>query len=267
LRGTVALELAPGRRGPLDNSEADRRRHTRAVQVDSDSTSKSDANDFRHDRPTRTPTDSGLHRRATLIGPRSAFQSDGEAVPGPQQLAEDRGDTAGNLTRTLWMRWRTLHWTGMLPKPRSCDGSREKAKRRRPGCRAGSPVRLETHGLPRRGCPYPAGALSSGRIQVGLGLICTALGGIVPRPPGERDPCLAPFGPATGPGQPRDRMPPRQHIPLGRGPHPRGLARHVQTQLPTRSAADSRHPDRTTTVDSDNVTPTPRRAAYHQGDG
>jgi hypothetical protein len=37
LRGTVTLELAPGRRGPLDNSEADRRRPTRAVQVDSDS--------------------------------------------------------------------------------------------------------------------------------------------------------------------------------------------------------------------------------------
>ncbi len=55
-RGTVALELAPGRRGPLDNSEADRRRPTRAVQVDSDSTSKSYSNDFRprHDRPTRT---------------------------------------------------------------------------------------------------------------------------------------------------------------------------------------------------------------------
>jgi hypothetical protein len=102
LRDTVALELAPGRRGPLDNSEANRRRPTRAVQVDSDSTSKSDANDFRHHRPTRTPTDSGLHRRATLVGPRHALQSDGEAVPGPQQLAEDRGDAAGNLTRTLW---------------------------------------------------------------------------------------------------------------------------------------------------------------------
>jgi hypothetical protein len=47
-----------------------------------------------------------------------------------------------------------LHWTGLLPKPRSCNGSREKAKRRRPGRRAGSPVRPKTHGLPRRGCPY-----------------------------------------------------------------------------------------------------------------
>jgi hypothetical protein len=186
--------------------------------------------------------------------------------PGPQQLAEDRGDTACNLTRTLWMRWRTLHWTGMPPKPRSCNGSREKAKRRRPERSAGSPVRLETHGLPRRGCPYPAGALSSGRSQVGLGLICTALGGIAPRPPCERDPCLAPLGPATGPGQQGQDATQATH-PLGRGPPPRGLARHVQTQLPTRSAADSRHPDRTTTVDSDNVTPSPRRAVYHQGDG
>jgi hypothetical protein len=84
-RGTVALELAPGQRGPLDNSEADRRRPTRAVQVDSDSTSKSYSNGFRHDRPTRTPTDFGLHRRCDLHKAPLNPQSDGEAVPGPHQ--------------------------------------------------------------------------------------------------------------------------------------------------------------------------------------
>ncbi len=103
-RGTVALELAPGRRGPLDDSEADRRRPTRMVQVDWDSTSKSYSNDFRHDRPTQTPTDSWLHRRCDRHKAPLSPQSDGEAVPGPQQLAENRGDTAGNLTRTLGMR-------------------------------------------------------------------------------------------------------------------------------------------------------------------
>jgi hypothetical protein len=44
----------------------------------------------------------GDPRRAPL-----SLQSEGEAVPGLQQLVEDRGDTAGNLTRTLLMRWRT----------------------------------------------------------------------------------------------------------------------------------------------------------------
>jgi hypothetical protein len=119
------------------------------------------------------------------------------------------------------MRWRTLHWTGMPPKPRSCNGSLEKAQRRRPGRCAGSPVRLETHGLPRRGCPYPAGALSFGLSQVGLGLICTALGGIAPRSPCERDPCLAPLGPATGPGQPRTGCS-TGDIPLGAAGLPAG---------------------------------------------
>ncbi len=104
----------------------------------------------------------------------------------------------------------------MLPKPRSCNGSREKANRRSPGRRAGSPVRPKTHGLPRRGCPYPPGVLPSGRSPVGLGLICTALGGIAPRPPGERDPCLAPFGPATGPGQPRRGCSPGNTSPWAR---------------------------------------------------
>jgi hypothetical protein len=96
LRGTVALELAPGRRGPLDNSEADRRRPTRAVQVDSDSTPKSDANDFRHDRPTRTPIDSGLHRRATLVGPRSAVSQMERQFP-----ARNKGGRLGRYCRHL----------------------------------------------------------------------------------------------------------------------------------------------------------------------
>ncbi len=88
---------------------------------------------------------------------------------------------------------------------------------------------------------------------MGLELICTALGGIAPCSPCERDPCLAPLGPATGPGQPRTGCSPGD-IPLGAARPPRGPAQHMQTQLPTRSAADSRHPDWTTTVDSDNVT-------------
>jgi hypothetical protein len=104
LRGTVALELAPGRGGPLDNSEADRRRPTRAVQVDSDSTPQSDATDFRHDRPTRTPIDSGLHRLATLVGPCSAVSQMERQFParnkggGPGQycLQLDSDNTAGN---------------------------------------------------------------------------------------------------------------------------------------------------------------------------
>ncbi len=155
----MGLELAPGRRGPLDNSEADRRRPTRAVQVDSDSTSKSYSNDFRHDRPTRTPTD---YRRCDPHKAPLSPQSDGEAVPGPQQLAEDRGDTAGNLTRTLGSGDALAHLAldrhAAQAPAGSCNGSREKAQRRRPGRRAGSPLRLETLGLPRRGCPYPAGA-------------------------------------------------------------------------------------------------------------
>jgi hypothetical protein len=112
------------------------------------------------------------------------------------------------------MRWRTLHWTGMLPKPRSCNGSREKANRRRPWRRAGSPVRPKTHGLPLRRRPYPAGVLPSSRSPVGLGLICTAHGGIAPRPPGERDQCIAPACPSNGTWATKDRMLPRQHIPL-----------------------------------------------------
>jgi hypothetical protein len=142
-------------------------------------------------------------------------------------MAEDRGFTAGNLTRTLRIRWLTLHWTGMPPKPRSCNGSREKAKRRRPWRRAGSPVRPKSHGLPRRGRPYPAGVLPSGRSPVGLRLICTAHGGIAPRPPGERDPCTAPFCPSNGTWATKDRMLPRQQTPLSAA-RPRGPVRHVQ---------------------------------------
>jgi hypothetical protein len=250
-RGTVASELAPRRRGPLDNSEADRRRPTRAVQVDSDSTSKSYSNGFRHDRPTRTPTDSGLHRRCDPHKAPLSPQSDGEAAPGPQLLAEDRDDTAGNLTQTLGMRWRTLHRTGMPPKPRSCNGSREKAQCRRPGRRAGSPLRLETLGLPRRGRPYPAGALPLGLSQVGLGLICTAPGGIAPRSPCERDSCSAPLSPSMGLGKPRTGCS-SHDIPLGAARPSYWPAQHVQTQLPTRPAADSRHSGRMTTADSDN---------------
>jgi hypothetical protein len=88
-RGALALELA-GRRGPLDNSEAYRRSPTRAVQVDSDSTPKSDANCFLHDRPTRTPIDSRLHRRATLVGPRSAISQMERQFP-----ARDKGGGPG----------------------------------------------------------------------------------------------------------------------------------------------------------------------------
>ena len=142
----------------------------------------------------------------------------------------------------------------MPPKPRSCNGSREKAQRRRPGRRAGSPLRLGTLGLPRRGCPYPAGALSFGLSQVGLRLICTAPGGIVrPRPgPMRARPVLSPTQPINGTGQTKDRMLLTRH-PLGRGSAPPyGPAQHVQTQILTRSAADSRRSDRVTTADSDN---------------
>ncbi len=44
---------------------------------------------------------------------------------------------------------------------------------------------------------------------------------------------------------------PHTTFPLARPAPPYGPAQHVQTQLPTRSAADSRHSDRMTTVDSD----------------
>ncbi len=118
------------------------------------------------------------------------------------------------MTRTLRIRWRILHWTGMPPKPQSCNGSREKANRQRPGRRAGSPVQPKTHGLPRRWRPYPAGVLPSGWSPVGLGLVCTAHGGIAPRLPGERDPCTAPSGPSNGAWATKDRMLPRQQTPL-----------------------------------------------------
>ncbi len=101
--------------------------------------------------------------------------------------------------------------------------------------RAGSPLRLETLGLPRRGCHYPAGALSFGLSQVGLGLICTAPGGIV-----RARPVLSPTQPINGTGQPRTGCS-SHDIPLGAARPPYGPAQHVQTQLPTRSAADSRH--------------------------
>jgi hypothetical protein len=42
-----------------------------------------------------------------------------------------------------------------------------------------------------------------GLSQVGLGLICTAPGGIAPRSPCERDSCLAPLSPSMGLGKPR----------------------------------------------------------------
>jgi hypothetical protein len=156
------------------------------------------------------------------------------------------GFTAGNLTRTLRIRWRTLHWTGMPPKPRSCNGSREKANRRRPGRRAGSPVRPKTHGLPRRGRPYPAGVLPSGRSPVGLGLICTAHGGIAPHPPGERDPCTAPSVPSNGTWATEDRMLPRQQTPLSaaRGPLARaGAARADSDADPVRGRQTTPGPE------------------------
>ncbi len=80
LRGTFALELAPRRRGPLDNSEADRRNPTRTVQVDSDSTLKRRPMAFgttgRLGPPPTPAAPPGDPRRAPL-----SPQSDGEAVP------------------------------------------------------------------------------------------------------------------------------------------------------------------------------------------
>ena len=52
--------------------------------------------------------------------------------------------------------------------------------------------------------PLPRGRTPPfGLSQVGLGLICTAPGGIAPRSPCERDPCLAPLSPSMGLGKPR----------------------------------------------------------------
>ena len=140
----------------------------------------------------------------------------------------------------------------MPPKPRSCNGSREKAQRRRPGRRAGSPLRLETLGLPQRGRPYPAGALShwpeSGWTRTDLYRTWRYSASL----PMRARPLLGPTLPINGTGQTKDRMLLTRH-PLGRGSAPPyGPAQHVQTQIPTRSAADSRRSDRVTTADSDN---------------
>jgi hypothetical protein len=98
--------------------------------------------------------------------------------------------------------------------------------------------------------PLPAGALPLGLSQVGLGLICTAPGGIAPRPTRAR-PCLAPLSPPTGlDNQGQD------------APHPTSTwARPAVTQRTSAAradsatdpaAADSRQSDRVSTVDSDN---------------
>ena len=61
-----------------------------------------------------------------------------------------------------------------------------------------------------------------GRSQVGLGLICTAPGGIAPRSPCERDPCLALLCLSMGLGKPRTGCS-SHDIPLGAAPrHPTG---------------------------------------------
>jgi hypothetical protein len=98
--------------------------------------------------------------------------------------------------------------------------------------------------------PLPAGAFPLGLSQVGLGLICTAPGGIAPRPTRAR-PCLAPLSPPMGLGnQGQD------------APHPTSTwARPAVTQRTSAAradsatdpaAADSRQSDRVSTVDSDN---------------
>jgi hypothetical protein len=99
LRGTVALELAPGRRGSLDNSEADRCRPTRAVQVDSDSSSKRRPTAFGATGRLGLPS-TWLHRRVTLIGPRSALCWMETQSPAPS-IGGRGDDTAGNWTQTL----------------------------------------------------------------------------------------------------------------------------------------------------------------------
>jgi hypothetical protein len=139
----------------------------------------------------------------------------------------------------------------MPPKPRSCNGSREKAQRRRPGRRAGSPLRLETLGLPRRGRPYPAGALplwpESGWTRTDLYRTWRYRASL----PMRARLVLSPTQPINRTGQTKGRMLLTRH-PLGRGQPHHWPAQHVQTQLPTRPAADSRHSDRMTTADSDN---------------
>jgi hypothetical protein len=110
----------------------------------------------------------------------------------------------------------------MPPKPRSCNGSREKAQRRRPGRRAGSPLRLETLGLPRRGRPYPAGAPppwpETGWTRTDLYRTWRYHAS----PPMRAGPVLSPTQPINGTGQTKDRMLLTRH-PLGRGPpHPTG---------------------------------------------
>ena len=203
-RGTVALELAPGQRGPLDNSEADRRRPTRAVQVDSDSTSKSYPNDFRHDRPTRTPIDSGLNRRCDPHKAPLSPQSDGEAAPRPatigggpgrycRQLDSDTGDALAHLALDR----HAAHSPG-----RATEAGRR--------LNAGDPgaVRAVLCGSKPSDCRgvdalTPRAHFPLFWSQVGLGLISTAPGGIAPRSPCERDPCLAPLSPSMGLGKPR----------------------------------------------------------------
>jgi hypothetical protein len=140
----------------------------------------------------------------------------------------------------------------MPPWPRSCNGSREKAQspETRAPCRQPSVARN-----PRTAAawaPLPRGRTlfwpESGWTRTDLYRTWRYRASL----PMRARPVLGPTQPINGTGQTKDRMLLTRHH-LGRGPAPPYRpAQHVQTQIPTRSAADSRRSDWMTTVDSDN---------------
>ncbi len=127
--GTVALELAPGRSGPLDNSEADRRQPTRAVLVDSDSTPKRRSTAFGTTGRLGLPP-TWMHCRETLVGPRSVGWRGG---PRPVASAGARGQHRRQLDSDTSDTLAHLALDRQPPKPQPCNGSREKAIAGYPG--------------------------------------------------------------------------------------------------------------------------------------
>jgi hypothetical protein len=199
-----------------------------------------------------------------LIRPRPAPQSDGEAVSGPQQLAEDRGDTAGNLTRTHVDALAHLaldRHAAQAPAPvvQRKPGEGKSPETRAP-CRQSRAARNPR--IAAAWVPLPRGRTplwpQSGWTRTDLYRTWRYRASL----PMRARPVPSPTRPT---GATKDRMPHRRH-PLGRGPPPPPAGQRSTSRLSCRPGPRLSADNRIGRLQLTRTMPlTTRWAVYHQG--